>query len=370
MRRKSYSKSKKIRRRSAKKLVRKSAKKSAKKLVRKSVRKSARTSRTKKPNKKRRSRTKTIVGAVLGTTAVLGAAALAAYKLKKKFKHEPVVYEEDKYLLENKKYLEELNKLPLLKQPIPLELEEEIFMDASPKNFDIRTANWTEKTKKTEKVKATNTMYKTQDVKILKSKNMITDIINKHPQLLPVVNQKASSIPNMIVINIQLPRKDKEFYSIFIVFELKPETIKKPEFNNAVKLLEKYTKEYNNEKFLGEKGRLKGRGAITDTKNIDFPYGFGWIKGYIPEVNYKGVLLKKTLKIFEKAGIFEIDIDVNKFVIPFVPNSIIPMMYDRIKKGEFELGFQLEGITPDELPEALIGAVNINGLDLKNGQEV
>ncbi len=64
-------------------------------------------------------------------------------------------------------------------------------------------------------------------------------------------------------------------------------------------------------------------------------------------------------------GYFEVDVDVSS---SSVAATVVGMVLGTTKSLTVDLGIVLEGHTPDELPEALLGTVRFDHVDMASGR--
>ena len=303
-------------------------------------------------SKRRRSRSRSFGSPILlglsGLAALGAGAGTASYLNRKKGRFIDDTYEED--LL-----------IPLI--PSVVSVFPKSFSDANPSSFLLRGPNY-----KTDHIKIRYpwSLYTTLDVKILKSEHMITDVISKHPNLLPAIPAIPNipgELPKLLIINLQLFPSRGVFYSVVIFFARKENPLNN-EISVATNLFKRYITDYNSEDFLGDKGRLKGIGSIDDSV---FPM---IIRPLIRKKNDTPNVLQKSLEHYTTRDIFEIDVNANKFNIPDWVKPSIPGYYHLVRNVESRLGFVIQGNTPEELPEILLGGTVFNGLDFSKAIEV
>lgn len=288
---------------------------------------------------------------LIGATALLGTglAGMASKKLQKDYaKH--IEYEEN-----------------ALVSDIDVESNSQIkFEDlpsSDPKYFKIRSKEWTPNNQV--KSKSLDSLYSTFKVSLFKSKDIdhLSDIINKKQIILPEILENNTELPSYLIINSQLLPLDGIFYSVVIFYKIKQSTINNDseDIKTAIGLLKKYINENKDLK-------IKCITSIIDFGSISIPFiqkaliDRSGIKDQ-KTFNYKNETITKYLN---SPNTLEVDINFNKVKIPMID---VTGYYDTLHKINVNIGYTIEGKTPDELPEVLLGATKFLGLEFKSDPE-
>jgi hypothetical protein len=235
-------------------------------------------------------------------------------------------------------------------------------------------------------VKKTNTynMYTTYKIEILKGRKQfsnLTDKVSKFPMI-----SNNTKLPTYFVVNAQLIPLKGINYSFVIYYQIKPETIRianeiengdtKSELAPAIKLLTKFVSDYPK-----YRDRFKGVAALGNYDSLEI----GWLgRTVISKFNKpegRGTILDKTVTHPKSSNkIFELDVDINKFIIPsplskFIDKDKITEYYDKTHGLSLDIGFVIEGgpqkhgktprtVVENDLPEVLLGGTHIDGFEI------
>jgi hypothetical protein len=300
-----------------------------------------------------------LVKTLLGTAGLIGT-GLAVKNLKTDY---------------TKKYVYEENSLvpkDLVGKPIkPIEFQDRV-------DFAVRSKNYLKK--------KTNTynLYTTYKVEIVTGNKLVSNL-TKTVAKFPVI-ENTTNLPNYFIINAQLVPVDKD-YSFVIYYQIKPETVKVAtaiknnvevdpnleEIVPAVKLLTNFVTDYDK-----YKDRFKGISSIVDTTSLGIGHAGNMIISTFNKPEGRSTLLNKTVTHFKNPDfkVFELDININKFIIPipmFDINSISDY-YDKTGKLKIDIGFVIEGgpnkkgtrltSVENDLPEILLGGTSLNGFEI------
>jgi len=126
---------------------------------------------------------------------------------------------------------------------------------------------------------------------------------------------------------------------------------------NALKLLQRYMQEAPTQYDAvgaSEKNPWNGRFKVTvRLENIE---DFG-LPSFITGYNAKPVLIRNTGTLRRGTGYVEMDINVHKF--SSLPKQALATMFDRFDRMFISVGFCLESLTDEEMPETLLGSVTL-----------
>ncbi|KAH9257304.1 hypothetical protein BASA81_004461 [Batrachochytrium salamandrivorans] len=190
--------------------------------------------------------------------------------------------------------------------------------------------------------------------------------------------QKAG-VPKYFVVNSQIPNNSPSMftedktdvgYSLVMYFECKPELIQSilncaPPVPPAVKLLQDYCRDHSTNPDI--RRRFKAMGMVEGLKEIGIP----GVSSLIEKFQGKPAIINKVAAIYEskdKYAWFEVDVSI--FDFPFVAKKALYALKDRTAEIRIKGAFTFQGETDEELPECLLGAVDICGLDFRQAKLV
>lgn len=310
---------------------------------------------------------------LIGAAALVGT-ALAVKKIRKDY-NERYIYEEDKLVSADEESKVRFENLPISS------------------SFDVRPKGYSHGGTK---ILTPDILYDTLKVELFKGDKKITSVVDK--ARLPGVSNNTK-LPSYILINVILPALDTTNFTAVIFYKIKDSTIKaansrsNSELMPAINLLENYvssvtkdrkSKNYRDNAFR----RFKVIVAVNKTGSLSIgTFGQGVIRaGGLKD--QKGTIIEKTLIPKLKGKVLELGIDIPSFDVPTWASSFISIdsitgYYDKTQNMDVDLGFILEG-GPDnkdqrpsksqqeydnELPEVLLGATKLLGLDMIKNTE-
>eukprot|EP00939_MAST-03C_sp_MAST-3C-sp1_P004583 g4583.t1 len=190
------------------------------------------------------------------------------------------------------------------------------------------------------------------------------------------------ALPRTIIVQLILPRDapqmwggpaddDVDSQSLVICFHIKAETIadilRGKEAPPDVKLLSRFAKEAANKESKFVRSRFKSVFKLTSE---DFhKLGIGMAESY----NGKPIMLRRTIQCYTSPSkvcgrnrflydYLEIDIHVTRW--DYLKKYLLHNMRSTVADVQVLLGFLIEGVKNDELPERLFGAVRVNNIKM------
>lgn len=187
-----------------------------------------------------------------------------------------------------------------------------------------------------------------------------------------------ASLPTAIVVNFQLPYEVGPVYgqhpphdtgcSVLLFFELDRHAAQPPESRSKT-LLAEYLEESGHPLREGRNVSkcLKVIGLIENIEDLEIP---GMLLPAVRKFNGKPVLIEKECRRFATAArnVVELAVDVRGFNP--VARSLLRQLRGQLPKVTVNLGLTLQGCLDEELPEQLIGAVDLVGMDLTSAMWV
>lgn len=235
------------------------------------------------------------------------------------------------------------------------------------------------------KAPSLDSMYNIVGMDLLKSNEGKIFNCMSHPKLSSAhlctyddlaLYQKAG-VPKYFVVNSQIPNlspsmfsEDKTDlgYSLVMYFECKPELVQSilncaPPVPPAVKLLQDYCRDHGTNPDV--RRRFKAMGMVEGLKEIGIP----GVSSLIEKFQGKPAIINKVATIYEskdKYAWFEVDVSI--FDFPFVAKKALYALKDRTAEIRIKGAFTFQGETDEELPECLLGSVDICGLDFRQAK--
>lgn len=257
------------------------------------------------------------------------------------------------------------------------------FENLSTKDIPVRAKNYTHSNKL--KQPGPDTLYDTTTVKLIRNDSPLegTAPLEKIPVSKFSHIQNNSYLPTYIYVNVILPKLDQTNFSVIFVYTIKPDTIAtalKLAHDTHLSSQEVLSIDDNTQpaihllhKFItDEKFRKEGKGRF---KIIPKVHNYGQIITYGPSIwiANKGVrpfTVNKPLRLFTIGKTTIIEIDVRKFTIPKAIHVVLKTIddiasyYSQVDKFNADIGFVIEGEEKSELPESLLGATKIKGVEM------
>lgn len=246
------------------------------------------------------------------------------------------------------------------------------------------------------KVESNGSLYECLSVDVISSTHRLEDVLGR---LAPVpVNRsglrwsEGCPLPRIICINVQLPYKvgpmkgahplDDAGCSVIAIFQLRPETLAMLDTDNApphFRLFRRFlegpagraggplddpkrslgARRNNSKNATNDSGLFKLTASGDNADEAGLP---SMLKGY----NGKPCLVTKSGTVVkDKRGEWlEIGIDVREF--SWLAKSSLYSFRDKLPKARVHVGFYVQGVEDDELPEGLIGDCRLHYLSLSD----
>ena len=184
-------------------------------------------------------------------------------------------------------------------------------------------------------------------------------------------------LPRLLVINLQVPTKSTPLFgrkkadpgvSCVIYFSIKPETVKAA-LNNDTSNSSQRTAALNLwRRFVIEHGknddirrRFKAIGIAPNFSELGLP-------GTLKSLNGKPVILFQTASIRQQGDVMQIDVAVHRF--GFMALTLLKNFLDKTPEVRIKGGFLIQGEDDSELPECLLGSIEVNNLFFDQAQDV
>jgi len=190
------------------------------------------------------------------------------------------------------------------------------------------------------------------------------------------------ALPRIIIVQLIVPKDPPMLWggdhddalssqSLVMCFHIKADTIREilrdKNATPAVRLLSRFAREAANEKSSFVRSRFK---TVFKLPPEDFEkLGISMAEGY----NGKPIMLRKTIRVHVSPpkvcgrnrfmyDYMEIDIHVTRW--DYLKKYLFSKMRPAIEDVQVLIGFLIEGVSDDELPERLFGAVRLNRLNV------
>lgn len=190
----------------------------------------------------------------------------------------------------------------------------------------------------------------------------------------------GTGLPRLVVVNMQIPVKNSTGYSIVLVFHVKPSTIAEAENIPAAKLLARFVEAASTESPTTSQmtawadADLRRRFKITSyLDNVDDQHFDTVTRSLVKRFNGKPIILFKSgagrvmpkPEAADEGPDYIECLDAVMQVRNFASLTFryLPSMLQRLPNMLVSAGFLIQGEKDDELPERLVGAVQLHRID-------
>mmetsp|Transcript_80928 Transcript_80928/g.252470 ORF Transcript_80928/g.252470 Transcript_80928/m.252470 type:complete len:428 (+) Transcript_80928:75-1358(+) len=232
-------------------------------------------------------------------------------------------------------------------------------------------------------------LYRCVSVDVMEGLRQIRSALAGLPGASPLLQAQPEALqrrflPEVIILHFQLPFQsgpligqhppDDQGCSVMIVFAATPEALLLNEDSTrcspGARLLSRYFSEGGHPFVEGSyvSGCLKVVGVLENPEDLDIPAAMGPI---VRRFNGKPVLVERESHrywVSERPDVVELTIDVRGFNP--LARSMLRRLRGQLRRAVIQLGILIQGCTDDELPEQLLGAARLSGLDLLGGRRV
>jgi len=227
------------------------------------------------------------------------------------------------------------------------------------------------------KIHSLGPLYETIDMKIFKDTTIPRNLFDKFKQTQ--IKENTTSLPDYIIMNIQLPPFEKINYSVALYYKIRQSTIDayNNKDNNLYPAIENYfnhvTDDHASETYKKHVSkRFKLIGGMIDSGTLDISNskiswtGFNQVP---PDYTGKPIIYENDLTVNKNNKIIEFDIlvDISNPIIKgflALKGANVSDYYDKTGRMDLNIGFLIQGENEYELPEVLLGETKIRGLEL------
>lgn len=204
-------------------------------------------------------------------------------------------------------------------------------------------------------------LYDVVCVRGFKSNQRSHDITNMLP--LPKHNSiAATGIPQLLIVQFCFPyemnmfKKSFDGYGSEMTFYLTPSERLLKELENtpspAVKLFQKWSQTCVNDEKM--RCRFKCMGFVENLECLNL----NWLKQY----NGKPVLITESGSVMKhQDNILEMSVNIHKW--SFLAKKSFVSLIPKFQEMQLRVGFTIEALEEDEMPECILGSVTLHNLD-------
>lgn len=247
------------------------------------------------------------------------------------------------------------------------------------RTFSVRTGpNYAKKKKK---LPSKSSLYEIVEIRLFESKCRTLNIADKFPlptnvaypdSKIPVINPDYPHVPELLVIHFHFPLESPSFLKPKddgeggeLVIYLKPSQDFLNELNYsenpspAVKLFGEWCTKCTDS--LEWSSRFKCMALVRDLEK----HNISILKPY----NGKPVLITESGKArrgVSADGIRFLEFDTNVHKWAYIPRKGFHTVLPKLKDMRMDVGFTIEALVDEEMPERILGSILLNHLDPKN----